>query len=500
MRGHPSGGHPRAECGGGSGGGGAGRCGAGRGRGRNLMMLPIPHNPKKIKMLLLICATHRQPITITMTCSICQQKGHNKQTCSVVVRYQYDDCGVRCRINPNDDQDFQPVETYCLPCGSPTLECECGEYKCGKWFNEEKGKFQGAPRRRRQTRFAPIPIWTAPETKEEVATTGKYAGMTAVQIEAIFAERERKNYEELVAPIIAPKLACADCGQVETECRLERLVGGKVMCCDCLDPKPTEEEDDDETVSVVSEDTCECCGKPYDPRNPHRLWELCDCVQNDDGTLSRPEEVPELPCPDCRRWFDEGRERCKSCDYKFDGEEEDSDEDSEGDSESDAETEGECYDGSVWVCCKCEKLSDGKGNPDSTSQFYEELGDWYCGKCHEYYTREDQDDFTNRICEWCHLDFDLADPHYYDEEGNCCYCSEECFKKEQDWLSAPSSTRPPHGSIRTSPTRDQLIALGKYKLAKFQIGKQDQRDETNWNEDGDDELCSAIDASGNALY
>jgi hypothetical protein len=254
------------------------------------------------------------------------------------------------------------------------------------------------------------------------------------------------------------------------------------MCCDCLYPEnPTEyEEDDDETVSVVSEDTCECCGRPYDHRNPHRQSEMCDCVQNDDGTLSRPEEVPELPCPDCRRWFDEGRERCKSCDYKFDGEEEDSDEDSEGDSESDAETEGECYDGSVWVCCKCEKLSDGKGNPDSTSQFYEELGDWYCGKCHEYYTREDQDDFTNRICEWCHLDFDLADPHYYDEEGNCCYCSEECFKKEQDWLSAPSSTRPPHGSIRTSPTRDQLIALGKYKLAKFQIGKQD--------------------ASGNALY
>jgi hypothetical protein len=376
------------------------------------MMLPIPHNPKKIEMLLLLCAIHRQPITITMTCSICQQKGHNKQTCSVVVRYEYDDCGVKCRINPNDDQDFQPVETYCLPCGSPTLECECGEYKCGKWFNEEKGKFQGAPRRRRQTK-----------TKEEVATTGKYAGMTAKQIEAIFAERERKNYEELVAPILAPKSACADCGQIETECHLERLVGGKVMCCDCLyledHPDATchrcdtklygkglvmcgggggecetwycatchadgthdcpvcdhEDEDDDETVSVESEDTCECCGRPYDHRNPHRQSEMCDCVQNDDGTLSRPEDDLELPCPDCRRWFDEGRDNCKSC------------------------------------------------------------------------------------------DFDLN-----------------------------SFNKPP------SPTRDQLVALGKYKLAKFQIGKREQKDETNWNEDGDDELCSAIDASGNALY
>jgi hypothetical protein len=37
----------------------------------------------------------------------------------------------------------------------------------------------------------------------QVATTGKYAGLNAIQIEAIFAERERKNYEELVAPIIA---------------------------------------------------------------------------------------------------------------------------------------------------------------------------------------------------------------------------------------------------------------------------------------------------------
>ena len=459
MRGHPRGGSSRAVGGGwGGAGGGAGAAGDG---GRNLMMLPIPHNPKKIEMLLPLCAIHRQPITITMTCSICQQKGHNKQTCSVVVRYQYDDCGVRCRINPNDDQDFQPVETYCLPCGAKTEECDCGEYKCGKWFNEETGKFQGAPRARRQTRFNPIDhpalftIAPAPETKEEVATTGKYAGMTAVQIEAIFAERERKNYEELVAPIIAPKLACADCGQVETECHLEITEQGKILCCDCLYPENQEDDDETETddegmedcedcgythhredkcpneatschyekwrEEEEEEDTCECCGKPYDHRNPHRQSEMCDCVQNDDGTLSRPEEVPELPCPDCRRWFDEGKERCKSCDYKFDGEEEDSD------------------DESVCECCKCEMLSDGKGNPDSKSQFYEELGEWYCGRCYEYHTRP-------------------------------------------------------------SPTRDQLIALGKYKLAKFQIGKQDQRDETNWNEDGDDELCSAIDASGNALY
>lgn len=233
------------------------------------------------------------------------------------------------------------------------------------------------------------------ELNTKVATTGKYAGLTAVQIEAIFAERERKNYEELVAPIIAPKLACADCGQVETECRLERLVGGKVMCCDCLYPE-NQEDDDDETVSVVSE---------------------CDDEQRSYGARGAPvpdsdsdEEVPELPCPDCRRWFDEGRDNCKSCDFDLNS---------------------------------FNKVS---------------------------------------VCEECGV------PETDECRPDCAYQARRQKEEEEEHRT------------RTSPTRDQLIALGKYKLAKFQIGKQDQRDETNWNEDGDDELCSAIDASGNALY
>ena len=40
--------------------------------------------------------------------------------------------------------------------------------------------------------------------------------------------------------------ACADCGQIETECSL-KLVGGKVMCCDCLYPEAPEEEEEEET-------------------------------------------------------------------------------------------------------------------------------------------------------------------------------------------------------------------------------------------------------------
>ena len=47
---------------------------------------------------------------------------------------------------------------------------------------------------------------------------------------------------------------------------------------------------------------------------------------------------------------------------------------------------------------------------------------------------EDQDDFTNRICEnpACNNEFDLSDPHYYDEEESVCYCCEECYKNEDE--------------------------------------------------------------------
>jgi hypothetical protein len=43
---------------------------------------------------------------------------------------------------------------------------------------------------------------------------------------------------------------------------------------------------------------------------------------------------------------------------------------------------------------------------------------------------EDQDDFTNRICGFCNKDFDLKDPHYYDEENGECYCNEDCYNAD----------------------------------------------------------------------
>jgi hypothetical protein len=45
---------------------------------------------------------------------------------------------------------------------------------------------------------------------------------------------------------------------------------------------------------------------------------------------------------------------------------------------------------------------------------------------------EDQDDFTNRMCEngKCNKEFDLTEPHYYDEEQCVCYCCKECFDED----------------------------------------------------------------------
>ena len=258
-----------------------------------------------------------------MTCSICQQKGHNKQTCSVVIKYTYDDCGVKCRINPNDEGDFQPVETYCLPCGSPTEECDCGEYKCGKWFNEEKGKFQGAPRRSSPRRPRPT---TEIKMKLACADEGmedcEYCGYTHHYEDKCPNEATAHHYEKwrVDEEDDDEVIACANCRVSGLKTDFREGSDDKLRCkdCDWSLGSDTEEEDDDKTVSVIG-DLCECCGRPYDDRNPLRQSEMCDCVQNDDGTLSRPKEEDEESIPevkDCGHFFDCGcgMTVCGECD------------------------------------------------------------------------------------------------------------------------------------------------------------------------------------------
>lgn len=64
--------------------------------------------------------------------------------------------------------------------------------------------------------------------------------------------------------------------------------------------------------------------------------------------------------------------------------------------------------------------------------------DWTrCEECAKHYHDEDseceecedQDNFTNRMCENenCKKEFDVSEPHYYDEENGVCYCCEDCY-------------------------------------------------------------------------
>ena len=92
------------------------------------------------------------------------------------------------------------------------------------------------------------------------------------------SDSEEEDEEETTDLPPSFKGACADCGQIETECSL-KLVGEKVMCCDCIDPKDTEEDEesvcDDEQRSYGArgapapesddeKEECDCCGENFE--------------------------------------------------------------------------------------------------------------------------------------------------------------------------------------------------------------------------------------------
>ena len=54
---------------------------------------------------------------------------------------------------------------------------------------------------------------------------------------------------------------------------------------------------------------------------------------------------------------------------------------------------------------------------------------WYCPDCDLT-----QDDFTNRMCEnnKCKIEFDVSEPHFYDEEEGVCYCNESCYNRHME--------------------------------------------------------------------
>lgn len=60
--------------------------------------------------------------------------------------YIQDDCGVKHRVNPENEMILIPCEPYCTACGYPPNICDEYFTKCtgttlGSWFDEEKGKW-----------------------------------------------------------------------------------------------------------------------------------------------------------------------------------------------------------------------------------------------------------------------------------------------------------------------------------------------------------------------
>jgi hypothetical protein len=86
----------------------------------------------------------------------------------------------------------------------------------------------------------------------------------------------------------------------------------------------------------------------------------------------------------------------------------------------------------VWCCNECWVCGE-----ETEKEMCEEMGEEFTGQNTKVLeiindAEETQDDFTNRVCGACGEGFDLADPHYYDEEEGECYCNEKCFKESND--------------------------------------------------------------------
>jgi hypothetical protein len=60
--------------------------------------------------------------------------------------YFYDDCGIKHRINTEDETTCIICEPWCTSCGYPPHICDeyytrCTGTKLGRWFNEEQGSW-----------------------------------------------------------------------------------------------------------------------------------------------------------------------------------------------------------------------------------------------------------------------------------------------------------------------------------------------------------------------
>ena len=69
-----------------------------------------------------------------------------QQATAVKHEHVFDICGVKCRVNPEDETLCDKCEPWCTSCGYPQRICDpfwtkCTGTKIGRWFNEEEDRW-----------------------------------------------------------------------------------------------------------------------------------------------------------------------------------------------------------------------------------------------------------------------------------------------------------------------------------------------------------------------
>ena len=88
-------------------------------------------------------------------------------------------------------------------------------------------------------------------------------------------------------------------------------------------------------------------------------------------------------------------------------------------------------------------------------------------------------------------DWEVLEPHCL----NCGYGEDDHDDNDCDWKDAPYIQ-----DDTPAAERKWYKGVADLQHKDPHIDELNADDETNWNEEGDDELNAAIDASGNALY
>ena len=110
-------------------------------------------------------------------------------------KYVYDECGIKYRINPKNENELQPCEPWCTSCGYPPHICDpyftrCTRTKIGHWIDEAEEKKQEEE-----------------EEEEERANLYKYGLCTICKI----GLDDKSEFVINFAPSTYGAIMCCDC-------------------------------------------------------------------------------------------------------------------------------------------------------------------------------------------------------------------------------------------------------------------------------------------------